>query len=241
MAGYGQLSEVNNLCTECVSISPSTEHGQKKVLADAAQEKQEGIQGRWQQESPFKEVLEHVKGEFGCRLQCSNDASCVQCGGVGQLGKLQRGMQERRKAVWMDCKRLQEAYDKVAMEDIGCPSIAQVTLRRNTDFLRRIIAPVSGVGSVTLSCVCPHCSCFPLADQIRWVPCGHGDGTNRKEKQCSWWCAAGGGQYEWRAPTRIWVVQIGVDADRAKVFKAHTAPMGLCDNLINTLKLLAKQ
>ena len=33
----------------------------KKVLADAPKEKQEGIQGRWQQESPFKEVLEHVK------------------------------------------------------------------------------------------------------------------------------------------------------------------------------------
>ena len=50
-----------------------------------------------------------------------------------------------------------------------------------------------------------------------------------------------GGQYEWRAPTRIWVVRIGVDADRAKVFGAHAAPMGLCDNLNNALKLLAKQ
>ena len=71
--------------------------------------------------------------------------------------------------------------------------------------------------------------------------CGHGDGTNRTKKQCSWWCAACGGQHEWRAPTRILVVQIGVDADRAKVFTAHTAPMGLCDTLINALKLLAKQ
>ena len=53
----------------------------------------------------FKEVLEQVKGEFGYRLQCSNDASCVQCEAVGQLGKLQRGMQEGRKAVWMDCKK----------------------------------------------------------------------------------------------------------------------------------------
>ena len=31
-----------------------------KILADAAQEKQEGKQGQWQQESPFKEVLEQV-------------------------------------------------------------------------------------------------------------------------------------------------------------------------------------
>ena len=34
----------------------------KKVLADAAKEKHEGIQGQWQQEPPFKEVLEQVKG-----------------------------------------------------------------------------------------------------------------------------------------------------------------------------------
>ena len=61
-------------------------------------------------------------------------------------------------------ERLQEVYDKVAMEDICRLSIAQVTLRRNADFLRGIIAPVSGVESVTLSRVCPHCSCFPLDD-----------------------------------------------------------------------------
>ena len=34
----------------------------KKILADAAKVVQEGIQGQWQQESPFKEVLEQVKG-----------------------------------------------------------------------------------------------------------------------------------------------------------------------------------
>ena len=39
----------------------------------------------------------------------------------------------------------------------------------------------------------------------------------------------------------IFVVQIGANADRAKVFKAHAAPLGLSDNLINALKLLAKQ
>ena len=30
-------------------------------------------------------------------------------------------------------------------------------------------------------------------------------------------------------------------ANEAKVFKAHAAPLGLCDNLIDALKLLAKQ
>ena len=33
------------------------------------------------------------------------------------------------------------------------------------------------------------------------------------------------------------VVQIGANADRAKVFFAHAAPLGLYDNLVNALKL----
>ena len=33
----------------------------RKILADPSREKQEGIQGLWQQESPFREVLEQVK------------------------------------------------------------------------------------------------------------------------------------------------------------------------------------
>ena len=37
------------------------------------------------------------------------------------------------------------------------------------------------------------------------------------------------------------MVQIGANADRAKVFKAHAAPLRLCDNLVNVLKLLANQ
>ena len=44
---------------------------EKKILADAAQEKQEGIQGQWQQESPFKEVLEQAKrnADTDCNAQ----------------------------------------------------------------------------------------------------------------------------------------------------------------------------
>ena len=52
------------------------------------------------------------------------------------------------------------------------------------------------------------------------VSTGHGYGNNRKKKHCNWWCGACGGQYEWRAPNRILVVQIGVNANEAKVFKA---------------------
>ena len=110
--------------------------------------------------------------------------------------------------------------------DIGRLGIAQEILRKSKDFLRRIIAPVDGMGGVTLSYVCPNCNCFPLDDYIWWVSTGHGDGNNRKKKHCNWWCAACGGQYEWRAPNRILVVQHGVNANEAKVFKAHAAPLG---------------
>ena len=34
---------------------------------------------------------------------------------------------------------------------------------------------------------------------------------------------------------------MGANANEAKVFKAHAAPLGLCDNLINALKLLVNQ
>ena len=37
------------------------------------------------------------------------------------------------------------------------------------------------------------------------------------------------------------VVQFGVNANEGKVFKAHAAPLGLCDNLISALEVLGNQ
>ena len=108
------------------------------------------------------------------------------------------------------------------MDDIGRLSIAQEILRKM--FLRRTIAPVDGMGGVTVSYVCPHCNCFPLDDFIWWISTGHGDGNNRKKKHCNWWCATGGGQYEWR-PTPL---------------KRRCSKCTLCRwAVINALKLLA--
>ena len=36
-------------------------------------------------------------------------------------------------------------------------------------------------------------------------------------------------------------IQVAVNANEAKVFRAHAPPSGLCGNLINALKLLAHQ
>ena len=41
--------------------------------------------------------------------------------------------------------------------------------------------------------------------------------------------------------TRVFVMQDSTDHREAKVFRAHTAPQGTCDNLINALKLLTNQ
>ena len=48
---------------------------------------------------------------------------------------------------------------------------------------------------------------------------------------CCWWCAACGGQDDRRAPNRLLVLQDSVDPREAKVFRAHAAPQGLCDNI----------
>ena len=65
-----------------------------------------------------------------------------------------------------------------------------------------------------------NCNCVQLEDYIWWILSGHG------KRQCS-------GQYDWKAPNRILVVQDSMNRREAKVFRAHAAPQGMCGNLIN--------
>ena len=46
---------------------------------------------------------------------------------------------------------------------------------------------------------------------------------------------------DWRAPSRVVVLQDSVDPRQTQVFRAHAAPQGMCDNLINSLKHLTNQ
>ena len=72
VAGYGKFLEVNNFLRGMWEHFDSHESVRaRKMLADAAQVKQEGTQGEWQQESPFKEVLEQVKrhADTNCNAQ----------------------------------------------------------------------------------------------------------------------------------------------------------------------------
>ena len=65
----------------------------KKILEDDSREKQEGKQGQWQQESPFKEVLEQVKrsADTGCGPQM-----------------MRRGYLAMKNGSWEDFKEGQE-------------------------------------------------------------------------------------------------------------------------------------
>ena len=111
-------------------------------------------------------------------------------------------------------------------------SIVQKIMLKSTDYLRRIIAPVGGQGGVTMSFLCPNCNSFLLEEYVWWVSAG---------KNYSWWCAICGEKYDWKQPNRLVVAQTEERVEQAKVFTAHAIPQGLCENLINALKLLANQ
>ena len=117
------------------------------------------------------------------------------------LGEL---LGRNKRSIWTSAK-VRECYSEVEQEDEGRVSIAQAILRKSTGFLRRITAPIDGVGGVTLSYVCHR---IPLEDCICWVSSGNGDG-HKKKKQCRWWCAVCG-QYDWRAPERTRSMQTSV-------------------------------
>ena len=117
-----------------------------------------------------------------------------------------------------------ESCSEVVQEDVDRQSIVLEILLTSTDFLRRICVPVEGQGAVSMSYVCPHCHRFSLEDYIWWVSAGHGN------KQCNWWCAACGGQYNWKAPNRVLVKQDSTDRREAKVFQAHAAAHKLFTN-----------
>ena len=75
-----------------------------------------------------------------------------------------------------------------------------------------------------------------------WFSTKHGDSSNKGEQLCSWWCAACGGQYNWKDPKGVLVVQDSVNPSEAKVFRAHASTAGHvanpqtgADNLMETI------
>ena len=128
----------------------------------------------------LQEVLEHVKRgpDTDCGPQTMRRAYFAM-----KRGNWERFKEECRKegklCDWT-FERNREAYEKVAMDDIGRLSIAQEPQRKRTDFLRRIIADERSHFVVCL--LAPQL--FPLDDYVWWVS-GHGESNNRKEKHCN--------------------------------------------------------
>ena len=213
----------------------------RKILAEASREKQEGIQGQWQQETAFREVLEQVKksADADCGPEMMRRGYLAMKNGRWEDFK-ERYRKEGKSSEWT-LERVRESHEKVAKDEIGRLGIS-------LEILRQTLSSCGGSSRQSMEreespyrTFFPYCNCFPLKDYNWWLSSGHGDGNNRKKKYCSWWCAACGGQNEWRAPNRILVVQLGTNANEAKVFRAYAAPQGLCDNLNNALSLLANQ
>ena len=201
------------------SISLSKEQRPRKILEGAARERQEGIQGQWQQASPFREVLEQARGnvDTGCSAQIMRGSFIATRDDSWE--EFRKGMQRKReKSSEWTLEKTREAYEKVAREDIG-----RLGTRKGTDFLRRIIAPVDGMGGVTLSYICPHCvspwrttsgGCRPDTESGRshlvvhlpatvspWRTSSGGsrpdtETATKKKRHCSWWCAVCGSKHE---------------------------------------------
>ena len=60
-------------------------------------------------------------------------------------------MQRKKRNHQNGLEKIREAHEKVAKEELGRLGIVQEMLRKSTDVLRRIIAPVGGRGGVILS------------------------------------------------------------------------------------------
>ena len=54
--------------------------------------------------------------------------------------------------------------------------------------------------------------------------------TKHRKKQCNW-----------KHPNRVLTIQDSTDRREAKVFRLHAPPQGMCENLVNALKLSANQ
>ena len=84
-ASYGISLEVNRFLRCMWGILQSKKAW---VLADAAQENHERIQGQWQKESPCKEVLEQAKRSANTDRNAQIMRLVFECNEAWQLGEL---------------------------------------------------------------------------------------------------------------------------------------------------------
>ena len=122
----------------------------KKFRQLADEERQAGIQGQRQQESPAREYLEQVK--------CCHDTDCnepMTKKGFTALKNETREeyketFKEKMKASGWAFDRIKDAFHLVAQDEARKVSVVQEIMFKSTDYVRRIIAPVGGQGGVIL-------------------------------------------------------------------------------------------
>ena len=129
---------------------------------------------------------------------------------------------------WASAK-LRECCSEVEQEDEERKVFVQNILQKSTDFLGGSSCQLKDKGRVT-SYVCPHCHRYPSSG-----------GSHRSTRGSS---ATGGaqrcgGQYDWRNPNRVFIMQDSTDRREAKGFQAHAPPHGTCKEYISYYRKLA--
>ena len=146
----------NHTYVGCGSTSSEKRNRVKRFRELAEEERQAGIQGQWQHESPAREYLEQVK--------CCHDTDCTERVDEERLHRPERWRLGKNikyifraevKASEWAFDRIKEAFEQVAQDDAETLSLVQDIMIRSTDHLRRIVPPVGGQGGVTMSCLCP--------------------------------------------------------------------------------------
>ena len=97
----------------------------KKFRKDAEKEKQEGIQGQWQQESPAKEFLDQVKSSAD--TDCTPRMVRFGCYALkdGDWEDYERTFKVEASATECAFERIREAFEKVAKDEAGSLSIVK--------------------------------------------------------------------------------------------------------------------
>ena len=202
-------------------------------MEDFGEEKQAGIQGQWQLESPARECLEQVK--------CCNDTDRTHRMMKQGFLALNSGEWEEYKNTFRNEVKVSEwALDRTteASEKVAKGLLKKAEHRpRNHDRKYRVLATHHASRESKEALRCHTCARFVKVS--RWKTTFGGSLGDKG-------AIIGGAQlvekkYSWRQPNRLLVEHTGDSVNQAKVFRAHARPQGLCGNLINALKLLANQ
>ena len=150
----------------------------------------------------------------------------------------ERYRKEEEKSSEWTLERKREAYAKVAKYEIGRLGIVQ----EKSEEEHALLAAGSLRQSSEWSLFCRVSARIATVFRRRTTfgGCRRDTETATTERRGTT-VGVCGGTYEWRAPERILVVQLDTNEDEATVFRAHAVPQGLCENLINALKLLVNQ